>query len=144
MDDKKLKKIDAFDYSVIRLFKNLQVVQYSLHFILTDLRVDRAARCAGVCINKRILMGFVTQGLVVEAYVVGFFYLSKTWISPKTEFWKIITIFCPKNTLPRFSIFTNLCRSAGFFLQGSAKIVALNPEDPYRSARSLQKCADFL
>ena len=29
-------------------------------------------------------------------------------------------------------------------LQGSAKIVALNLEDPYRSARSLQKCADFL
>ena len=46
--------------------------------------------------------------------------------------------------LPRFSIFANLCRSAGFFLQGSAKIVALNLEDPYRSARSLQKCADFL
>ena len=30
-----------------------------------------------------------------------------------------------------------------FFLQGSAKIVALNLEDPYRSARSLQKCADL-
>ena len=29
-------------------------------------------------------------------------------------------------------------------LQGSAKIVALDLEDPYRSARSLQKCADFL
>ena len=38
----------------------------------------------------------------------------------------------------------DLCESAGFFLQGSAKIVALNLEDPYRSARSLQKCADFL
>ena len=45
---------------------------------------------------------------------------------------------------PMFSIFANLCRSAGFFLQGSAKIVALNLEDSYRSARSLQKCADFL
>ena len=29
-------------------------------------------------------------------------------------------------------------------LQGSAKIVALNLEDPYRFARSLKKCADFL
>ena len=29
-------------------------------------------------------------------------------------------------------------------MQGSAKIVALNLEDPYRSARPLQKCADFL
>ena len=48
------------------------------------------------------------------------------------------------NQPPRFSIFANLYRSAGFFLQGSAKIVALNLEDPYRSARSLQKCADFL
>ena len=28
--------------------------------------------------------------------------------------------------IPRFSIFANLCRSAGFFLQGSLKIVALN------------------
>ena len=46
--------------------------------------------------------------------------------------------------VPRFSIVANLCRSAGFFLQGSAKIVALNLEDPYRSERSLQKCADFL
>ena len=44
---------------------------------------------------------------------------------------------------PSFFIFANLYRSAGFFLQGSAKIVALNLEDPYRSARSLQKCADF-
>ena len=49
-----------------------------------------------------------------------------------------------KQTAPRFSIFANLCRSAGFFLQGSAKIVALNLEDPYRSVRSLRKCADFL
>ena len=49
-----------------------------------------------------------------------------------------------KQKKPRFSIFANLCRSAGLFLQGSAKIVALNLEDPYRSARSLQKCADFL
>ena len=48
------------------------------------------------------------------------------------------------NGLPRFSILANLCRSAGFFLQGSAKIVALSLEDPYRSARYLQKCADFL
>ena len=29
-------------------------------------------------------------------------------------------------------------------LQGSAKIVALNLEEPYRSAESLQNCADFL
>ena len=43
---------------------------------------------------------------------------------------------------PPRSIFYNL-RFAGFFLQGSAKIVALNLEDPYRSARSLQKCVDF-
>ena len=41
----------------------------------------------------------------------------------------------------------DLCESVQIcriFLQGSAKIVALNLEDPYRSARSLKKCADFL
>ena len=41
-------------------------------------------------------------------------------------------------------IFATLCRSVGLFRQGSAKIVALNPEEPYRSVRYLQKCADFL
>ena len=53
-------------------------------------------------------------------------------------------IYTDVRRVPRFSIFANLCRSAGVFLQGSAKIVALNLENPYRSARSLQKCADFL
>ena len=38
---------------------------------------------------------------------------------------------------PRFSISVNLCRNTGF-LQGSAKIVALNLEESYRSAESLQ------
>ena len=40
--------------------------------------------------------------------------------------------------------FRSLRQICGSFSAGSAKIVALNLEDIYRSAGSLQKCADFL
>ena len=42
-----------------------------------------------------------------------------------------------------FLMFANMCRSVGFLIQGSAKIVALNLEECYRSAKSLQKRASF-
>ena len=72
--------------------------------------------------------------------------LSQT-INNKLLVWRLYTcsVYVMNSMLlPRFSIFANLGRSAEFFLQGSAKIVALNLEDPFRSTRFLQKCADFL
>ena len=69
--------------------------------------------------------------------------LSQT-INNKLLVWRLYTcsVYVMNSMLlPRFSIFANLCRSAEFFLQGSAKIVALNLEDPYRSTRFLQKCS---
>ena len=62
----------------------------------------------------------------------------------KGVLWHVHILGNTNDKQPRFSPFANLCKSAGFFLQGSTKIVALNFEDSYRSAGSLQKYADFL
>ena len=55
---------------------------------------------------------------------------------------RIITMESSKFNLTNYPGFRSLRICAD--LQGSVKIVALNLEDPYRSARSSQKCADFL
>ena len=59
--------------------------------------------CAGACSNNRILLGFVTQGLM-ERYGVAFFYWSKA--IEKTGFWKSIPNFCEKNFFSDLETFT--------------------------------------
>ena len=58
-------------------------------------------------------------------------------VNPQRHMTKLVKI-----NIPGFRSL-RICKDLQDFLQGSAKIVALNLEDPYRSARSLQKCADL-